>query len=247
MATERIYEAVARVIREHPNRKDWSTHLDVGPGAGELIRMFKDEFGVQSSACDYTDEMMKLPGQKLEIVDLNIEKLPYEDNRYDIVTATEVIEHLEQFREVLREMYRVTKPGGVCVLTTPNILNLNSRFRFLTFGFWNLFGPLPLKDGAIESIGGHINPVSFFYVAHALIQAGFSDVSVTVDKHQRSSLPKLVFAWPFIKFFAALTWRKETHRFKTIKEDNAPLVREINSLPMLLGRTIIVAARKPSS
>ena len=247
MGTQKIYDEVTRVVREHPDRAGWKTHLDIGPGEGRMISMFRKEFGFETSACDYTDEMMKLPDQKLEIVDLNVEKLPYDDDTFDVVTATEVIEHLEHFRGVMREVYRVTKPGGLCVLTTPNILNLNSRFRFVWFGFWNLFGPLPLKDGAIESIGGHINPVSYFYVAHALIQAGFNDVSVTVDKYQRSSIPKLILAWPFIKFFAALTWRKETHRFKTIKEDNASLVREMNTVPLLLGRTIVVAARKPAA
>ena len=61
---------------------------------------------------------MQLSGQKVDIVDLNINKhLPYQDNTFDIVTATEVIEHLEDFRAILREMYRVLKPGGVCVLS----------------------------------------------------------------------------------------------------------------------------------
>jgi hypothetical protein len=78
-----------------------------------------------------------------------------------------------------------------------------------------------------------------------MMDAEFNDVSVTVDKHQRSAWPKLLLTWPVLKLFAAWAWRKETKRFKTIDADNAPLVREMNSLPMLLGRTIIVAARKP--
>ncbi len=103
---------------------------------------------------------MQLPGQKVDIVDLNIKKeLPYQDSTFDIVTATEVIEHLEDFRAILREMYRVLKPGGICVLSTPNILNLNSRLRNLWFGFAELMGPLPLQNRKIESCAGHINPI----------------------------------------------------------------------------------------
>jgi hypothetical protein len=79
-----------------------------------------------------------------------------------------------------------------------------------------------------------------------MMYAEFGDVSVTVDKYQRSSYPKLVLTWSLMKLLAAWAWRKETKRFKTI-DHNAPLVGQINSLPMLLGRTIIVAARKPSS
>ena len=32
----------------------------------------------------------------------------------------------------------IDRPGGVCVLSTPNILNVNSRLRFLWFGFAEL-------------------------------------------------------------------------------------------------------------
>ncbi len=247
MSAERIYEGVLRVVEGIPDKAGLKRHLDIGAGRGRLMDLFAERFGVESSALDYTDELMQREGQKVDIADLNREGLPYEDGSFDIVTATEVVEHLEHYRQVLREVHRVLRPGGWCVLTTPNILNLNSRFRFLWFGFWNLFGPLPVKHGALYSTGGHINPVSFFLLAHALMDADFANVSVTVDKHQRSAWPKLILVWPFLKLFAAWAWRKEVRRFRTIDADNAPLVREMNSIPMLLGRTIIVTARKPAA
>jgi SAM-dependent methyltransferase len=48
-----------------------------------------------------------------------LEDLPYEDNRYDLVAATDVLEHVAPEQEALREMLRVTKPGGVLLLTVP--------------------------------------------------------------------------------------------------------------------------------
>lgn len=162
-----------------------------------------------------------------------------------MVTATEVVEHLECYRGVLRDIHRVVKPGGLCLLTTPNVLNLNSRLRFLWFGFWNLFGPLPVKNSALYSTGGHINPVSVFHLAHALMDAGFGSVALTVDKYQRSAIPRLVLLHLPLKLFGALAYRGEVRRYETIGAENAPFVRAMNSLPMLLGRTIVVSAVKP--
>ena len=244
MSTKNIYAAVMQLAEAHDQLHPLRRHLDVGAGSGQLIELFRRRFQTEASACDYTGHLMKLPGQKVDIVNLNQEKLPYPDDVFDVVTATEVIEHLENYRNVLRELHRVLKPGGLCVLTTPNVLNLNSRLRFLWFGYWNLFGPLPVKHSALYSTGGHINPVSYFYVAHSLLDAGFTDVTLRVDKFQRSAVPKLIFWFLPVKLFGALAWRKEVSKYKTIDAINAPLVKAMNSVPMLLGRTIVVAAAK---
>ena len=242
MSTERIYQAVLQAAAAHSAK--FNQHLDVGAGQGWLIELLRGRFQTQSRACDYTTALMKLPGEKVDVVNLNHEALPYADAHFDLLTATEVIEHLEHYRQALREFFRVLKPGGLCIVTTPNVLNVNSRLRYLWFGFANLFGPLPVRNSALYSTGGHINPVSYFYVAHALLDAGFESVSVTVDKDQRSSLAKAVLLWPLIKFLSSLAWRKEVHRFHTIDEKNAPLVEALNSWPLLCGRTIVVAATK---
>lgn len=247
MSTERIYTKVIALAAGHHARRPFRRHLDVGAGGGELIAKVRDRFGTAAAACDYTDTLMRLPGQRVDVADLNHEPLPYPDAQFDLLTATEVVEHLMDFRRVVREMFRVLEPGGVCLLSTPNILNLNSRLRFLWFGFWNLFGPLPVKGGKLYSTGGHINPCSWFYLAHALIEAGFVQVEAHVDKYQRSSIPKLVLLWPLLRGFGAYALHRERVRFKTLNPDNEPLVRTMNATPLLLGRTLIASAVKPAS
>lgn len=244
MSIDGIHDKVLELLLAEPSAPAWRNYLDIGAGRGSLIAKVKSKLAVTASVCDYTDTLMTLPGQKVDIANLNHDPLPYADASFDIVTATEVIEHLEDFRRVVREIHRVLKPGGVCILSTPNILNLNSRLRFLWFGFWNLFGPLPVKHSALYSTGGHINPVSWFYVAHALMDAGFPGATPHIDRVQRSSLPKLVLLYPLIKLFAAWAMRKERHRYHTLDEANEPLVRAMNSVDMLVGRTIIAKAVK---
>jgi ubiquinone/menaquinone biosynthesis C-methylase UbiE len=243
VSTENIYSAVLRVADRH-GKAQGRKHLDIGSGNGQLVRLFKERYRTESSACDYTDTLMKVPGQKVDIVNLNTEHLPYPDATFDIVTATEVIEHLEHYRETLRDIYRVLKPGGLCVLTTPNILNINSRLRFAWFGFWNLFGPLPVKNSRLYSTGGHINPVSYFYIAHSLYDAGFDNLAVTVDKRQRSGIFKLIFFYLPIQFFGILSYNKEVRKYRTIDEHNASIVKAMNSTDLLLGRTVVVSGVK---
>ena len=111
MGTERIYQTVLCAASDHAAHHPVRTHLDIGPGAGRLITLFRERFGTTTRACDYTDKLIKLPNQSVDIVDLNQQLLPYPDDSFDVVTATEVVEHLERYREVLRDIYRVVRPG----------------------------------------------------------------------------------------------------------------------------------------
>jgi len=234
--------ALANLKTNYPNIS--GSHLDIGSGTGNLIRRIRMQYDLTSSACDYTDEFMELDDIKVDIVDLNDGTLPYPDNSFDLVTFTEVAEHLENYRAIVREIHRVLKPGGVIVITTPNILNMKSRMRFLTNGFWSMFGPLHVGETAIESTGGHITPIAYPYLAHALMSAGFGMPGISFDKIQFPSIFWLLFLYLPIQIIGALVWKKERNRYKTLDQHNAPIITQINSVPMLLGRCIVVSARK---
>ncbi len=243
LSTDKILRAVLGKIRDiSPNVH--GKYLDVGAGHGDLIRLLSREFTLEPTACDYTNELMRVPGIGVDVVDLNTEELPYHDAAFDLVTCTEVIEHVEHYRHTFREIFRILKPGGTLVVTTPNVLNLRSRLRYLLFGFFSLFGPLHLRESQRYLTGGHINPVSYFYVAHALSDAGFIDISVSIDKRQRGSFLWLVLLWIPIRLFSFWAIHREKHRYKTIDALNQRFVREMNRADLLLGRTIVVGCRK---
>jgi len=46
--------------------------------------------------------------------------IPFRKNKYDITLCTEVIEHTENPAKAISELFRVTKPGGMIIITTPN-------------------------------------------------------------------------------------------------------------------------------
>ena len=187
---------------------------------------------------------MKRAGQAVEIVDLNREPLPFGDNRFALVTCIETIEHLENYWALVREIYRVLAPGGVAIFSTPNILNLRSRLRFFSSGFYNLFGPLMPEEKEVYSPRGHITPVNWFYLANALLSVGFKDLKVSVDKYQRKSLLPFVFLIGPIRLRNRFAIGREKKKYQTIDDRNAETVRMMNSTDILLGRTLIVSAKK---
>lgn len=243
LSTDKILLSTLLMIgdkhKEYPAK-----HLDIGSGHGDLIKLMRSNFNVISQACDYTDSLMQLKDINVDIVNLNDDKLPYENASYDLVTCTEVIEHLEHYRETLREINRVLKPDGTLVLTTPNILNLKSRIRFMVFGFYNLFGPLHFKESVLHGTGGHINPIGLFFLAHSLVDAGFDDIKVTIDKKQGISIYWLILLYLPIKLFSIIAKNKEIQKYKTVDIHNVKFVDMINRIDILLGRTIIIGCKK---
>jgi ubiquinone/menaquinone biosynthesis C-methylase UbiE len=243
MSTEKIYQKTLEIItRETPNLS--GRHLDIGSGTGQLTTMIQSKYGVDSYCCDYTDCLLENRNAHFDIVNLNHQDLPYEKNYFDLVTCTEVVEHVENYRKFFRDVHRVIKPGGLVIFSTPNILNITSRFRFLTFGFWDLFGPLHVRESRLYTAGGHISPVSMFYFVHALLDAGFINVECSVDKYRKSGLLPLGLSWVPLKVLFFFSFIKEKNKYKTIDKRNEQIVRNINRHDILLGRTLMVSASK---
>ena len=237
--------AVATIKSNYPNIS--GKHLDIGSGTGNLIQRIRQEYKVESLACDYTDAFMELDDIKVDVVNLNDGQLPYPDQHFDLVTFTEVAEHLENYRAVVREIYRILKPDGIVVMTTPNVLNMKSRMRFLSAGFWSMFGPLHVGETSIESTGGHITPIPYPFLAHALMTAGFKLPDFSTDKIQFPSLYWFILLYIPIRVVALFTWQKERRKYKTLDQYNEPIISLINSPKMLLGRSIVVSAQKPGT
>lgn len=56
-------------------------------------------------------------------------ELPFPDNFFDVVVSCETIEHLPFPLKGLQEFYRVTRPGGMLFLTTPNYFNFMGLYE----------------------------------------------------------------------------------------------------------------------
>ncbi|MFC1948308.1 class I SAM-dependent methyltransferase [Chloroflexota bacterium] len=71
----------------------------------------------------------------VRIGNLNKDKLLFDDDSFDLITNLEVIEHLYHPDILLAEIYRVLKPGGTLIPSTPNLASWINRILLL-FGYF---------------------------------------------------------------------------------------------------------------
>ncbi|OGC93797.1 MAG: hypothetical protein A2142_07165 [candidate division Zixibacteria bacterium RBG_16_48_11] len=63
-------------------------------------------------------DFANLPGVDL-VADLE-KKLPFQDNRFDLVLARHTVEHVENLQQLMEELHRITKPTGRIELEVPH-------------------------------------------------------------------------------------------------------------------------------
>ena len=105
--------------------------LDIGPGKGFYTRYFLRR-GFQVSCLDIDPSLrasFEALGCEFRVADARAEKLPYEDETFDVVWCSHVIEHLPNPLHFLEELRRSVKIGGFVILRTPDV-------RRVKFDFW---------------------------------------------------------------------------------------------------------------
>jgi SAM-dependent methyltransferase len=147
--------------------------LDLGAGQGALSGALRRR-GFEVIAADINTDQFRAAGVACAKLDLN-GPLPFPDAGFDLVLAIEVLEHLESPRAFLREIFRVLRPGGLAVISTPNIASVPSRVFFLVTGCFDLFVPTKrrLEDPLDPRADGHITPLPGWLVRYHLRHGGF--------------------------------------------------------------------------
>jgi len=100
------------------------TVLDIGCNTGALVKAFRElnieAYGIDASQAAISNAPEKLKGQ-LYCLDVTRGKLPFEDEKFDLITMSEVVEHLPDFQWALSEIRRVLKVNGHIYVTTPSM------------------------------------------------------------------------------------------------------------------------------
>ena len=195
--------------------------LDVGAGEGYFIKKIGDFLTYKNTyslpdhlfACDLNPHNFKDDRIPCQYMNFN-QPLPYPDNFFDYTVSIEVIEHLENQFSFISELVRITKPGGKVIVTTPNLLNINSRLKYFYSGFTLLFDPLPLDEKNEVHTTGHIHPVTLYYLFYIFHHSGLRKITLHTDRVKRSGLFYLLPFYPIIKTFFFLYRLKDEQKKK---------------------------------
>lgn len=144
-----------------------SSILDLGSGRGAWASRLTDN-GYKVTACDLNSQSFQLSEIPCLSIDLNMEFAHnLESSQFDTITCIEVLEHLENPRNTLRQSNRLLKDRGKLLLSTPNASGLYSRIRFLFTGQFSGF-----SDEIYNSMG-HIRPITYWEIEKMLEETGF--------------------------------------------------------------------------
>ncbi|HPV39503.1 MAG TPA: class I SAM-dependent methyltransferase [Candidatus Hydrogenedentes bacterium] len=213
--------------------------LDVGAGKGDLVSELAGA-GACTTALEFAPA--SLPGTKVVTHDLNLGTLPFDSGSFDVVVATEVLEHLRMQYAILRELVRVLVPGGLLILTIPNYWNLQYRIRYLLTGNFqrSLLDDPANKEAYLCGLAPHINAIPYPILKAVLTWEGCVDFRLRSAKRFRWG-QILVYA-PFCILILLATI------FTSGKRRAALLLNETNGSPALLGRRhILISCRKQAA
>ncbi len=236
----RIADTTVKYIRDHLGRfrrvfdalplgSGEERLLDVG-GTGNLLPMYIEvlRYGFVAMAnkwrCDALDAdfmVRYVPEMRFrcDYFDAEADAFPYEESQFDAVVCSEVLEHLRHDPlHMLSEINRVLRPGGLLVLTTPNIASHAALYRLLS-------GKHPQMWSQYYGAAGdrHNREYAPKEVERMLAEAGFGDIQVDTF-----SVGPMSFRIRLVALWTALPW--------VVRGDLDPLRRR--------GEFILGVARK---
>ena len=215
--------------------------LDLSCGGGVTSRMLMSR-GFKVVATDYCPPpTIEGPVHRVGVVDLN-EYLPFKSGTFDGVNLIEVIEHIEHQAQLIREIARVMKEEGVVVISTPNVLNVLSRLRFLFTGF--LRGRVrPAHYTRKPGQAPNIYLIHFYELYYLLFHYGFEIVELRKTRVKFASVFFAPFFYPLMWFFSlAAVIHAEKDAIQ--RGYNWQTLKYLLSPPLLFSDNIVVKARK---
>jgi len=242
IAPAHLHEKVLDIALQLPGKRFLDTPTGYGALASKLLAAGKD---VVAGDIDITKCKLDRSSSALSLIrlDLNDPNLPLPESSFDVAISVEGIEHLQSQWCFVRSIARVLKPGGYFIITTPNILNIRSRLRFLMEGRYEHFKRPLVKDRSwsADLDNYHIAPVSYFELQFILESCGFQIQRVEANTYKARNPLTQSLKPLFRAFYANKNYRDK----KRSRGNHGALYHTILSDAVFFGECLIVLARKP--
>jgi ubiquinone/menaquinone biosynthesis C-methylase UbiE len=208
--TQRVLKTLSSYLRG-------SGLLDVGCGRGwylyNVMHSCESAVGVDISWGHLKQaKLLTRDADGLSIAQGDANKLPFQDGAFDIVLAVDVLEHLMQPQEALREVRRVLRKGGKALVCVPSVLN-----------------PTEWAGRLINVVQGHFQDHLHFYTPRTAKRtmelAGFEVVYTTTC----CFLPTILGGTEFRASFF-----RKTYSFLELKLSNVPSISRLGASIILL-------------
>ena len=243
-----IVDAVVREVRQLKGYPNLSI-LDLSCGEGEVLSQLAADgcriHGTHFRDDDYIIETrVRLDAIPITTgVDLQ-QRLPFEDNSFDVVLMTEVLEHLDSQFHIVAEVSRVVRSGGFFVFSTPNLQRLHSRLQFFLTGKHKLIRRrVGWDQKASDRYAFHIGPVDFSLIHAVLGWEGFEILGLGLTQLKFKSV-LLSPLWPLVWLACRLTVDKDARRNPVLKQTEKSLNRWLSNPAMLFSEQLLVVTRR---
>ena len=121
-------DTIATFVREYA--RDGKDLLEIGGHLGRQTLIYRDQFVDPRKTVIYDWKNFVAPEVLPEVdfqkVDLETENFPDEPETYDVIVCNQVFEHLKNIFTPLSESWRALRPGGVLILSVPNLSALHN-------------------------------------------------------------------------------------------------------------------------
>lgn len=178
------HEAALAVLLQHVQPR--GNVLDLAAGSGAWLGRLRDAGFKDLCAVELNVDWFELEGLTPRPIDLNTTFSQEFDSPFGLVTAIEIMEHLDCPRDFLRQIHHLLRDDGYLLLTTPNIGHWIGRLRFLKRGEHRYF-----REGDYHS-QRHISAMTDLHVRLMLRETGFRLVESRVAGSFFGPLRKLV-------------------------------------------------------
>jgi 2-polyprenyl-3-methyl-5-hydroxy-6-metoxy-1,4-benzoquinol methylase len=170
---QRVFELVQQYLLEPQGRKVCDLPCGAGAFSARLATLGCNVTAVDLEAAEpfYFDRAQRV------LADGNL-KLPFADGEFDAMVSIEGIEHLENPSFFVRECARVVKPGGLVILSTPNVDSYRSRRSAHFHGYHKYFRPL----SPTHKTAYHLHPIDMTFMGGALRKAGLEVMDLAVNR-----------------------------------------------------------------